>query len=454
MRNHNNPFSALNHLEFFKNIVIEDGRNLLEPLFDELSYSNFRNRIFSPLTTLWLFVIQVLNADQSCRQILSQFLVSRVKNGERLCSLRTGGYCRARGRLSEEMIKGIVRNLGSRLQEKQNAKWLWKNRQVKVVDGTSVTMPDTEENQAQYPQPHRRAGLGFPQARVLVVFSLATGALLEAVVSKLRGDQTGEVSLFRSVHNTLQKFDLLLFDRLYTSYVDMDYFIQNQIDFVGTLFGARILRDCRICRLTKNDHLIYLEKPKKSAVRHFTYESLQDYIIVRLVNVAVNQRGFRTRKLRVVTSLLDEKEYSAEDIAQLYRQRWQAELDIRKVKTVMHMDVLRCRTPEMIRKEIWAHLLAYNLTCALLAETANRCQSPPTTLSFTATLQLFRSIAIELSDELFDNELLGRLLDQLITENVGHRPDRYEPRALKRRNKNYPLLLQNRSDARAKLSAA
>jgi len=455
MRIHHNPFSILNHLEFYKKSNAANGRRILEKILITKDKPRGRKRLFDPMTTAWLFVMQTLDADQSCRQVVSKFLVELSEAGDKLCSLRTGAYCRARKRLSEIFLREAVRGVGSFLTKHQNPSWLWKGREIKVIDGAVVSMPDTAANQGEYPQyTHQKRGIGFPQARLLVVFSLSTGALLEGVISRVLGKGAGEVSLFRTLRNTFKKGEVLLFDRIYTSFVDMSYLQKRGIDFAGTLHVSRHFCKRNIIeKFSKNDWLVCFHRPPQHEIRHEYKQGLPDVIIIRVTKIEIKQSGFRTRCLTIANSFVDESTTSREEIADLYRQRWNAELDIRRIKSTMQMDVLRCKSPDMIRKEIWAHLLAYNLTCAVINEAAELNSQCPNQFSFKCALQLYRPI-IEMLLGLDDQKatkIIKDLLLRMRTEKVANRPDRIEPRAVKRRPKDYPRLMKPRRDAREEL---
>jgi hypothetical protein len=457
VRNYRSPFSILSHLEIFKKLTVNHGRRILDRILITGSEQKGRRRIFDPMTTAWLFVLQTLDADQSCRQAVSRFLVGLAEAGDELCSLKTGAYCRARKRLSEDFLREAVRRIGKLLSKRQNSSWMWKGREVKVIDGMVVSMPDTISNQNEYPQyTHQKSGVGFPQARLLVVFSLSTGALLEAVIGRVLGKGSGEVSLLRTLRNTLKKGEVLLFDRLYTNFVDMSYYQKKGIDFAGTLHIGRHFRSNIMERLGNGDWLVCFHRPPKHMLKHGYKSGLPDVIIIRVTEIEIRQKGFRTQRLTIASSFVDDHLVSKEEIASLYRQRWHAELDIRRIKATMQMDILRCKTPEMIRKEIWAHLLAYNLTCAIINEAAEHNFQNPNQISFKSALQLHRTI-VELLQRLDDkkaSQTVAALLAKLKTERVANRPNRIEPRAVKRRPKDYPRLMKPRKHVKHDLLRA
>lgn len=306
----------------------------------------WNDRVYTPLVTLWVFLGQVISADHSCRNAVARLIVHRVSQGLRPCSPRTGAYCQARKRLPERFFSTIARSVGRKLEDETDEKSLWKGRHVLMFDGTTVSMPDTRENQAQYPQVYnQKPGLGFPIARVCTIISLSCGAVLD----------------------------------------------------LG---------------------------------------NLPDYLEIREVSVRVEQPGFRTKKLVIVTTILDPNEASKEDLAGLYRSRWSQELDIRDIKISLQMDVLRCKTPELVRKEIWTHILAYNLVRTVMAQAATHVGIQPREISFKGTLQTLEAFQPLISFQCratLRQQLYLQLLEAVATHRVADRPDRYEPRQRKRK---------------------
>ena len=266
----------------------------------------------------------------------------------------------------------MARLVGRALDARVDRRWLWKGRRVYLFDGTTVTMPDTPENQAAYPQVYNQEpGTGFPIARIGAVISLACGAVLDLGICRYAGKGQGEVSLLRRLWDVLRPGDVLLADRLMSGWVGMHLLKERGVDTVSRLSAHRRADFRRGPRLGKDDHLVGWPKPTSiRSVDRQTYNALPDSITVREARVRVEQPGFRTRSVVVVTTLLDPEQASKEDLAALYRARWNNELDLRSIKVTMQMDVLRCKTPELVRKEIWAHVLAYNLIRTVMAQAA------------------------------------------------------------------------------------
>jgi hypothetical protein len=409
--------------------------------------------IYTSLVTLWMFIGQIVDPDHSCRQAVARLLVWLTLQGRPACCAETGAYCKARVRLSEAQLHGLVRSTGAALHGKSPTAWLWKGRRVKIADGTTVIMPDTSENQAEYPQPDgQKPGLGFPMIRLVVLFCLATGALLDAAVGAYSGKGTGELSLLRSIWGQLQEGEVLLADRLYCSWFEMALLRQRGVDVVLHRHQSR-RTDFRTGQsLGDRDHLVRWPKPSRPDwMNQETYASLPAELELRELEVMIHRKGFRPVKLILITTLLDAEEYLPEDLAEVYWQRWQAELDLRSVKETMQMGELRCKTPAMVRKEIWAHCLAYNLIRGMIAQASAEHGRRPCRISFKGALQTLNAFQYVLSHSHDVQEVYRRLLKAIATHQVGDRPGRVEPRAKKRRKKNYPVLTQPRSLARKRL---
>jgi len=416
------------------------------------------DRIFTPVVTLWTFLSQIHNDDPSCRAAVARLNATRVAQGLAPCSPLTGGYCKARQRLPETVLYRLVPLSGQRLQQQTPRAWHWHGRVVKIVDGSGVSMPDTEANQQAYPQPgSQKPGLGFPVARLVVVLSLACGAVLTAAVGRIKGKQTSEPMLFHSLHAYLERDDIVLADRFYCSYWEVALLLGRGIDIVMRLHQRRQVDVQGGRRVGREDYVVAWSKPKRPAwMDEATYAELPATMDIRVLRVCVPQRGFRTRVILVATTLLEAQVYPKEDLAGLYRARWHAELDLRSIKQTMQMDVLRCKTPAMVRKEIWGHLLVYNLLRAAMAQAALRHGVVPRQVSLQGarqTLTAFHSLLAQLPSTEWES-IVSIVLRAVASHRVGTRPDRYEPRACKRRPKPYPLLRVPRQQARARLATA
>jgi hypothetical protein len=316
-------------------------------------------------------------------------------------------------------------------------------------------MPDTVENQRDYPQNvAQKPGLGFPIARIAAVFSLSCGAVLDLGICRYAGKGQSELGMLRKLWDIFRPGDIMLADRLMCTWTDMIMLRQRGVDSVCHFTTHRTADFRRGKRLGKDDHIVRWPKPKKP--RNFdseTYKSLPRFLTVRECRVRIEQPGFRIKTLIIATTLLDTDAYTRKDLADLYRARWSAELDLRSLKQTLQLDILRCKTPELVRKEIWTHILAYNLIRTVMAQAATKHGIEPRSISFKGTLQTLEAfqpvIAIQgRRDAAFRMHLYQELLDAVAVHRVANRPDRFEPRRRKRRNDKYPRLTKPRHEAK------
>jgi putative transposase len=423
----------------------------------EVEFAKYDDDVYTPALTLWAFLSQVLFGDhqRSCRAAVARVIVLLVSLGKSPCSDNTGAYCRARAKLPARVIEEVTTQVADGCEQRVPAAWLWKDRHVHLVDGTTVSMPDTVDNQAVYPQPHsQQEGLGFPIARVVVLLSLATAMVKGMAMGPYTGKETGESALLRELLGRLGKGDVLLADRYYCSYFMIALLQELGIDFVVRLHQRRDADFRCGQRLGEGDHVVAWMRPARPDwMDEATYERMPASIQVREVHVHIHQAGFRTESLIVVTTLTDAEEYSKADIAELYHQRWLIELDIRAIKISLRMDILRCKSPEMVHREIWTCLLGYNLIRQTMLEAAFKSERSPREFSFTAALQKLAAAWAVLSvcDDALRVQLIAVHLDDIATNWIGNRPDRVEPRAVKRRPKSHTFLTERRDQARAKL---
>jgi Transposase DDE domain len=422
--------------------------------------SGWLDRIFSPLVTLWVFLGQVLSADHSCRAAVARLIVHRLARGQRPCSARTGAYCQARKRLPESFFADVACQTGRALEANVDPCWLWKGRHVYLFDGTTVTMPDTRANQQAYPQVYnQKPGLGFPIARIGALISLACGAVVNLGFCQYAGKGQGEVSLLRRLWDSLRPGDILLTDALLGNWANLVMLQERGLEFVGRLNKAHRKADFRRGqRLGPDDHVVQWRKP--TSIRSLSreeYHALPEFLTVRETRIRVWQPGFRTRSIVVVTTLLDPQQATKEELATLYRARWHNELDIRSLKSSMQMRELRCQTPELVHKEVWTHILAYNLIRTVMAQAAARHGVAPRTLSLTGAMQTLEAFQ-PLLDFGAAPDAAGRLglyhdlLAAIATHRVGDRPDRYEPRLKKRRRNHYGWLTKPRAEMKRKMA--
>jgi hypothetical protein len=415
------------------------------------SNHTWRKRLYTPWITLGLFLSQILSDDHSCDEAVDRFQKYLSDRGQPRVSPETTSYCEARQRLPEGLLWELVRRTGRSIHEKARNCWLFHGRAVQIADGTTVLMPDTPENQAAYPQQKGQApGVGFPIARLLVVFSLAVGTVLEAALGPYQGKQTSELALLRAIIDQFRPGDIFLADRFFCSYWVIAALQRRGVDVVVRLHQARTADFRRGRRLGREDHLVIWTKPKHIPdwMSRAEYEAMPAQLTLREFRVRVQDLTKRVRRLVVVTTLLEARTYPKDELGDLFRRRWEAELNLRSLKSVMQMDMLRTKSPEMVRKEVAMHLLAYNVIRGVMAEAARVGEVAPYQLSFTGALHTTRAFE---ESHLYDPARIAadlpRLVELIRRKRVGDRPDRSEPRAVKRRPKPHPRLRMPRKEA-------
>lgn len=395
----------------------------------------FRDRIFSPVVTLAAFISQVLSDDQSCRKAVSRVDAERVEQGKDPCSPGTGGYCQARKRLSKDLIYHLLRETGDKLHGQSSPGWLWRGRRIVIADGSTVSMPDTSENQAEFPQPASQdPGLGFPLARLVVLISYATGAVLDVAMGPNKGKKTGEHALLRQILGTLKSGDVLIADCYYATYFLIATLLEMGVDVVMETHASRKVDFRKGRRIGKRDHIVEWCKPARPDwMDKNIYAAMPAKLAIRETRVGG----------RVLTStFLDPEKTHRKEIGTLYQMRWSIEIDLKFIKEIMHMDILRCRTPEMVRKEVGIHLLAYNLMRTVMAQAADRMGIIPNSISFKGAMQLLESFSDKIvhATGAVRTRLLDELLRAIAYHRIGNRPGRMEPRVVKRRPKAFPRM--------------
>jgi hypothetical protein len=318
-----------------------------------------------------------------------------------------------------------------------------------------VTAADTPENQKDYPQPDSQApGLGFPMLRLVILFCIATGAVLQKALSPYSGKSTGEISLFRQVWDDLEEGDVLLGDRIYCSYFEIALLRKRDIDVILHKHQSRKTDFRKGIRLGRFDHQIQWKRPQRPEwMDKQTYESIPETLSVREVRISVVQAGFRVKKYELITTMLEASEVSVRELGSLYRLRWSAELNLRSLKEGLGMEHLVCKTPAMVRKEVWVYVLAYNLVRGAMCQGASVGNVSVHRVSFRAAANSLLSfgviLALKEGSEL--EECWERLWRAVGSHKVPDRPDRVEPRAVKRRGHKFPYLTQPRNLAKNKL---
>jgi len=415
------------------------GPELLE--LTEAHLPEHRERLYPPTVTLSMFLMQALNEDRSCQEAVSGWAVRRMAEGLSPNSIRTGSYCKARQRLPIEMVMALTRESGRLLSTQAAAPWCWQGRRVKLVDGSGISMPDTPQNQAHYPQPVSQAeGIGFPLARILVVICLSTGAVWDAAMGRFEGQGSSELGLLRSLDAAFSAGDVMLADAYYCNYFLIATLQAAGVDVVFKQHGSRRTDFRRGRKQGSRDHRVSWSKPydRPEWMTPEQYAAFPKEITVREVKID----GWV-----LVTTMLDHKAVSKAELGELYRRRWNVELDLRNIKKTLGMDVLSCLTPHMNEKQMWVHLLAYNLIRLLMAQAAVSAGIHPRQISFKHTLQIWTQWICRglQSHSRGCHADLFRLIAQA---RVGHRPGRIEPRMRKRRPKPYQWLNVPRAQAR------
>jgi hypothetical protein len=300
-----------------------------------------------------------------------------------------------------------------------------------------------------YPQPPTQAsGIGFPLARITVLLSLATGACHDLEMAPYKGKGTGEKSLFRRMYDTLSPGDVVLADALFDDYFIICELFKRKIDIVARVQHDRV--DTQIAESSPEGDIVVWHRPNKP--RGMTGEKYRSYpktFVMRLVPVDARDKNNRVKRFKVLTTILNVS-VDAKQIGNLFERRWEGEVDIRSIKCTMQMDILRCKTPEMVHKEIWTHLLAYNLLRTVMSVAAEDNDTEPRKVSFKGAKQALTAFAPKI--EAARPEDRAALIDAMITtiayHRVGNRPGRWEPRARKRRPKKATRLMQPRHIAK------
>lgn len=422
-------------------------KETIRSVFGKASSILDSRRIYDTATTVWVFLSQVMSFHHGCVAAVSKLNAFRVARGLPACSSETGAYCAARDRLDEAAVQRLITATAQSTDAQVPDSWHWLGHRVVTADGTTVTMADTPENQAAYPQLRsQQPGCGFPILRMVVFFSLASGVVRQMAVGRYRGKLTHEVSLFREIDHVIEQDDVFLADRAYAGWFDMARLMMRGAHVVVRKHQMRKSDFRKGIRHGHDDHRIRLDRPPRpewmSEEEYLTYPA---HIEIREVRVTAAHRGFRTRVLIVHTSLLDTERYTKPAIAELYRRRWQAELYLRNLKTHMQMDHLRCKLPHRVRNELRMHLIAYNLIRQVMVEAAIARKIEPSQISFkTALTHLMEMLPILLLAP-DSAEVCQLLFRQCCAHRAGHRGGRYEPRVRKRRPKSYPLMTKPRS---------
>lgn len=401
----------------------------------------FRERIYTPFVTLLMFIKQVLCADKSCKQAVVSLVAKQAADGKNdTTSTNTGPYSKARQRLPEETIHDLVKEIGASVSQNAAVGWKVYGREIKAFDGTTIKMADSEENQKQFPQhANQKQGAGFPIARLLIIVSLTVGTVVDYAIDAYKGKGTGEQSLLRRVIGSINENDIVLGDRYFPSYFLMADLKVANVDGIFRGQSQRSYDFRKGERLGKNDHIVEWIKPQKpSWMDQASYDAYPSKI---------KMREFKVNGNIYVTTFFNSKKYRKQELAKIYKLRWHIEININSIKTTMNMDMLSCKTPNMVRKEIGIHLLAYNLIRTIMAEACQNHGADPKKISFKGTIQLLNSFMpyFASSDNNKNKNIYEKMLALIVKNKIGNRPGRFEPRLIKQRRKPFKPLNKPRS---------
>jgi len=406
--------------------------------------------VFSTQLVLWAFLAQVLRDGKgaACSAAVADIATCLQQTGRPAPSGDTGDYCRARAKLSLTALQELTAQAACQMEQAADPSWLWHGMHAKLIDGFTFTMPDTPANQRAFPQPKsQKPGVGFPIARACAVLSLATAAICQMKIGRYQGKETGESALLREILSCLEGGDLAVLDRYYCSFMLLAMLRMQGVHFCARLHQRRSSDFRRGKRLGQDDHLITWTRPvRPDWMSEELYAQIPATMTLREVRLTIAVPGRRSQTLTVVTSLIDPQAFTPQDIAALYGLRWNAELDIRNIKQTLGLDHVRCKTPNMVNLELWTTLLAYNLIRRLTAIAAAVHEKQPRQLSFTFACQTVLSSWMLLATGACRDaaSMWRQALSRIAANQVANRPDRIEPRVIKRRRHHYPLMRQPR----------
>jgi putative transposase len=409
---------------------------------------DFRERVFDPATTLGLYVAQVLNRDEPCSTVVVRFNKERKDKGLDSVSAKASAYCYARNRLPLELLQTLSERTVGFALARVDKTWRWHDSDVYLVDGFTIRAPDTDANQLEFPQPtSQEPGLGYPTIRVVTLTSLAAKVVTHYQYGPMDGKGNGELSLFRKTFEFLKENQVIVGDSNFDSYYDLAVLVERKVNCVFGINGTRDNPFVGQDTPQSGETTRVLAKPRfdHNRISREAWEKLPATVTIRIIAFPVEGRS--DQKF-IVTTLLDQKEYPAEEISELYGLRWEAELDIRCLKSVMDLADMRCQTPQGLRRELAVNILAYNLVALLLCDTAEVTEQHPRQLSFSHARDTF----IHFGDERMTINDLEWLILQTSQFQIKNRPRREEPREIKKRNGKYARLKQPRPSKKAKLT--
>jgi putative transposase len=414
--------------------------------------------IYTHALVLWAFLSQVLRdgKEASCQSAVARIIAHCLNLGQPAPTADTGDYCRARAKLPEAALKELTCEVADQAEKEVDVKLLWKGRHSKLIDGFTFMMPDTPKNQALYPQhTAQKPGIGFPIARVLGVISLATGCVMAATMGPFQGKQSGETALLRRLLTFFRRGDVAVADRYFCNYWTVSMMSRRGVDICFRKVVNRKGTFKTIRRLGDDDCLVRWYRPNRPDwMTKDQFEQMPEFIDLRELSYRATSRGRRTESFVVLTTLVNEDVISYEDVATLYGFRWNIELDIRSIKTFLNLHHVRCKSPEMVHREVWTSLLAYNLVRVTIATSAALYDKTPREISFVSGCQFVLAAWQGITSIVGTSEQAAyclRLLRELSTCRVRHRPGRIEPRVIKKRRDRYQLMKQPRAELRRRL---
>jgi len=437
----------------------------LEALFDRLlapacfakakTGPNSRERVFSLRVTFWAFLFQVLHRG-SQRLAVREVQARLHRRRKRRISALTAAYSKALGRLPSSLLADLLGRLAGRLEAAAPRIPQAHGRPVKVVDATSAGLPDTPELQKRFPQPGgQKPGCGFPVAQLVGLFDLGSGALLEFARTCINAHES--VVFLHELRRKLRRGDIVLADRAHGSFAALALLLQQGVDGLFRLHQARPQQMRRGRRLGKNDRLLVWEKPlqRPAHLAPWEWAGLPERLTVRQVKFHVAPKGFRTREVILVTTLLDADVFALADLAALYQRRWQIELCFRDLKTTLGMEVLKGKSPASVEKEVAMHLIAHNLVRFVMLEAACAGMVELGALSFKGSLDAIRrwSGVIDACrrQPRRKQAAIEEMLREIAVDRLSRRPNRCEPRVRKRRMKKYKLMVRPRAQMRREI---
>jgi hypothetical protein len=407
--------------------------------------ANSRDRLYTKPLTFWSFLWQSLNPQTSCREVVRQIQALCVLLGRKSVSGDDGVYCKARARLSAPALLNALHASAQAAQARAAKTTFLESRRVLAVDGAVITLDDTKANRKSYPRVRNGAqNVGFPQMRVVVLFCLASGAILARLCGNKRASES---RLFHQLMGHLKAGDIVIADQGFGNYIMVSLLLQLGVDFI-----ARSSRHIPFSKTkgkgTKDQRVVWKRGPNASAILSAKeWRLLPKEQTLRAVAGRIVQKGFRVRKMVLVTTLLDTQKYPAEDILKAYLRRWRLEMCLDDLKTTLNIEQLRCKTPAMVERELLVALIGHNLVRWLMAEVARRHEVNMERVSFKGALDALRQFTQAMSQARSAKrrgELWDQMLQTLAQDLVPERPGRREPRAVKRQHRKYPALSTTR----------